>query len=357
MGKHTSLYERHIAAGAKMVDFGGWDMPIHYGSQLDEHRAVRSDQGIFDVSHMTIVDIVGRDVESYLQRLLSNDIAKLHSTGMALYSAMLNEKGGTLDDLIVYRLDEGFRLVVNCATREKDLAWLAAVATDFQVTIEERPNLGILAIQGPSSISTLQGLLGSEVAALKPFTATLIDGVFVARTGYTGEKGFELILPADLAVTMWQRLMDQGCRPIGLGARDTLRLEAGMNLYGQDMNESVTPLESNMSMAVALDNRDFIGSDALRQQLASGVRYQLMGMVMTVKGVLRAHYPVYTDDTLAGEITSGAFSPSLQHSIALARVDTTKSGALSVEIRGRRHPLAQVTVPFVRNGKQRYKPV
>ncbi|MCB1645274.1 MAG: glycine cleavage system aminomethyltransferase GcvT [Pseudomonadales bacterium] len=358
MGHKTPIYELHLEQGAKIVDFGGWDMPIHYGSQVEEHHAVRNDAGVCDVSHMTIVDLTGADATVWLRRLISNDVAKLTTTGKALYSGMLNDQGGVLDDLIVYRTESGYRIVVNCATREKDLAWMNEQTEGFDAVLEERADLAILAVQGPAAIDKVTSLVGpghgAVIAQLKPFVGLPSGNWFIARTGYTGEKGVEIMLPAEDARQLWQQLMSAGVQPVGLGARDTLRLEAGMNLYGSDMDESVTPYESNMAVTVVLEDHDFIGKAALQAQLAQGVSRQLVGLVMLERGVLRAHYPVFRNNVQVGEITSGAHSPTLGHSIALARIETGE-GDLEVEIRNKRLPVKQVNPPFARNGKQVYK--
>ena len=360
MGLRTPIYPLHVEAGAKLVDFSGWDMPVHYGSQIEEHHVVRNDVGVFDVSHMTVVDITGAQGEAFLRRLLANDVARLGGPGKALYSAMLNGAGGILDDLIVYSTEDGYRMVVNCATREKDLAWMNEQSAGFDCRIDEQPDLAILAIQGPNAISRVKALSGKDsialIDSLKPFQAGYSGQWFIGRTGYTGEQGLEIILPSDDAVTFWKRLMAAGVKPVGLGARDTLRLEAGMNLYGNDMDETVTPLESNIAWTVAFDPRDreFVGREALEKQREVGVERELAGLVMTERGVLRSHYAIWSHEERVGEITSGTFSPTLEHAIALARI---RSGAseLEVEIRGRRIPVTRVVPPFVRNGRQVYK--
>lgn len=360
MGNRTPLFDRHEALGARIVDFGGWDMPIHYGSQIEEHHAVRNASGVFDVSHMTVLALHGAGTVDFLDRLLANDVKRLTKPGQAMYSAMLNEAGGVLDDLIVYATGDPWIMVVNCATREKDLAWMHEVARTYDCDIVERADLAILAVQGPESIAQVQQLVSPAKAGciegLKVFQGAWCEDWFIARTGYTGERGLEIILPAADAGSFWDDLLAAGVRPIGLGARDTLRLEAGMNLYGSDMDETVTPLESNMAATVQLADRDFIGADALRQRMAAGVKAQLIGLVMSAKGVLRAHYPVFSKGEKVGEITSGAFSPTLQHAIALARVTST-SDDMAVEIRGKRWPVQAVTAGFVRNGKQVYEPL
>ena len=354
MGNRTPLFELHEAAGAKIVDFGGWDMPIHYGSQLDEHHVVRSDSGMFDVSHMTAVELHGSEVTAYLDRLLANDIKRLSDPGKAMYSAMLNESGHIIDDLIVYTT-EPYLVVVNCATREKDLAWMTEVAKGFDCEVKERADLAIIAVQGPNAIDRVKSVVSNAqcevIDSLKVYQGHWCEGFFLGRTGYTGERGLEIILPAEVAPAFWQSLADVGVRPIGLGARDTLRLEAGMNLYGSDMDESVTPMEANMAGTIYLEGRNFVGAEALQGHES---KQDLVGLIMTVRGVLRAHYPVFSEGRQVGEITSGAFSPTLQHSIALARVSDV-SADMSVEIRGKSLPVECVTAPFVRNGKQVYK--
>ena len=356
MGQRTPLYNEHLAANAKIVDFGGWDMPIHYGSQVEEHKQVREHAGMFDVSHMTVVDIEGPGAKAFLERLLANDVNRLKINGKALYSAMLNEEGGVIDDLIVYRNDPDYLMVVNCATREKDLAWLSLQAGSFDCTVTERPELAIIAVQGPAAmdiVGEVRPAMAETLSSLKVYQGGWVGDAWVARTGYTGEKGVEIVLPAGDAVALWQALGAAGVAAIGLGARDTLRLEAGMNLYGSDMDEDVNPFESNMGGTVVLEDRDFIGRDAMLA-VADAPARELVGLIMTERGVLRSHYPVYSGETEVGEITSGAFSPSLGHSIALARVTTT-DGPLTVGIRNKRMPVTHVTVPFVRNGKPTFE--
>ena len=357
MLKKTCLNSCHIEAGGKMVDFGGWEMPIHYGSQLDEHLWVRASAGMFDVSHMTVIDLVGPDVKPFLRKLLANDVERLKTSGQALYSAMLNPAGGVLDDLIVYRLAEGYRLVVNCATREKDLAWIKACAEAFEVVVATPPNLSILAVQGPSALSVLSSVLDSAQANLLSQLAVFESGFagdwFFARTGYTGEQGAEIVLPNADAPGLWQALLASGVRPIGLGARDTLRLEAGMNLYGSDMDEGVSPLACNMAWTVVHNDRDFIGEAAVQAARAARVQPRLIGVMLKERGVLRAHYPVYSGDARVGVLTSGAFSPTLQCGIGFARVSAVTE-SLFVEIRGKQLPLEPVSLPFVRHGKPVY---
>ena len=362
MGKKTCLYEKHLESGGKIVDFAGWEMPVNYGSQIEEHNFVRSSAGVFDVSHMTIVDVGGLDAEKYLRFLLANDIAKLTTHGQALYSAMLNHDGYVLDDLIVYRMRNGYRLVVNCATREKDLRWLIQNSDGFRVSIEEKPRLAILAINGPDSISKCCKLVSSEhakrITELKYFQGTDLGEWFVARTGYTGELGLEFIIPAEDAPDFWTRLLELGVKPIGLGARDTLRLEAGMNLYGQDMDELTSPLSANMERTIAYDppNREFIGRPALiahNELRKAGKIPVLVGLTLESRGVLRAGQKVSTE-LGEGLITSGGFSPTLKHSIALARIPSN-SLSCKVELRGLTTALRIVEPNFVRFGKRVFK--
>lgn len=356
MSQQTVLNARHRELGARMVDFGGWDMPIAYGSQIEEHHQVRRDAGMFDVSHMTVVDLHGSRVREFLRHLLANSVDKLKKPGKALYSCMLNDAGAVIDDLIVYYLSEDlFRLVVNASTRDKDLEWIQRQAPPFKVEVRERPELSMIAVQGPNARERVIGLLseaGRESAArIGKFVAVEADGLFIARTGYTGEDGFEIIVPQEAAVELWNRLLDAGVAPAGLGARDTLRLEAGMNLYGQDMDETTTPWEAALAWTVALDEgRDFIGRDALERQRAAGVPRQLIGLVLDDKGVLR-HGQLVRTACGDGEILSGTFSPTLGKAIAFARVPAGELGELAVDIRGRDVAVRQVTPPFVRDGQ------
>ncbi len=357
MGQRTPLYDQHLALGAKMVDFGGWDMPLHYGSQVEEHHQVRRDCGVFDVSHMTVVDVAGEQGTAYLQHLLANDVARLKSTGRALYSAMLNERGGVIDDLIVYLTDRGYRLVVNASTRDKDLAWMQTQAEGFAVEVKERPELAMLAIQGPHARARTAELLNQTRAGLvhelKPFQGMADGDWFIGRTGYTGEDGLEITLPADQAPDFLSELVGAGISPIGLGARDTLRLEAGLNLYGQDMNEDISPLAANMGWTIAWEpsDRDFVGRAALEQERARDDLPKLVGLVLEERGVLRAHQVVRVNGAGDGEITSGSFSPTLGKSIALARVPAGTAERAEVEIRGKWYPVRVVQPTFVRHGK------
>ena len=361
MGRKTPLFQQHVEAGGKMIDFAGWDMPLHYGSQLQEHHQVRRDAGVFDVSHMTIIDVHGPEAATcaYLRQLLANDVARLDVTGRALYSGMLNPDGGVIDDVIVYRMAFGYRLVGNCATRNKDLDWMQQWAAGYQVELRERRDLAMLAVHGPQAIRRFCGLLDEATAAavlgLDNFRGLRLDDFFVARTGYTGEKGLELMLPHANAARWWQQLLQAGIKPIGLGARDTLRLEAGMNLYGQDMDETISPIAANMAFSIAWEpaDRQFIGRQAVtahRQQQRAGHFPELAGLVLEGRGVLRRGQRVSTDNG-DGIITSGGFSPTLKHSIALARIPVSSSSC-QVEMRGKVTPVRKVRPHFVRFGRK-----
>ncbi len=367
MGLKTALYDTHVLLGAKIVDFGGWEMPLHYGSQIEEHHAVRRDAGMFDVSHMGVVDLRGDRVREFLRNLLANDVGRLKIPGKALYSCMLLPNGGVIDDLIVYFMSETwFRVVVNAGSRDKDLAWIRRHAAAFTVSVTERHDLAMMAVQGPNAREKTLPLLApaQRTAArdLAPFCGAALDPWFIARTGYTGEDGFEIVLPAHDAAKTWNALRAQGIAPAGLGARDTLRLEAGMNLYGNDMDEDHHPLESGLAWTVAFEpgNRDFLGRQDL-ENLQRGVGHELVGLLLEERGVLRSHQKVLMSDTaanaddstalLSGEVTSGTFSPTLNRSIALARVPRTTVSKVQVEIRGKLHTASIVKPPFVRYGK------
>jgi aminomethyltransferase len=352
----TPLNAAHRAMGAKMVDFGGWDMPLHYGSQLEEHNQVRTDAGMFDVSHMRVVDMEGDGVRDFLRYLLANNVDKLQSSGRALYSCMLNPAGGVIDDLIVYFINEKmFRIVVNAGTADDDIAWMKEQAAVHapKLAIKSRTDLAMIAIQGPQAAAKLwQAMPGLQNLAesLKPFTAVNMGTMFVARTGYTGEDGFEIMLPNQAAAFFWEALSKAGVKPIGLGARDTLRLEAGMNLYGHDMDDTISPLEAGLAWTVDLKSeRDFIGKAAL---LAHPPTRKLVGLVLQDRGVLRDHQVVKSSHG-DGEITSGSFSPSLNLSIALARIPAAVQigDTVQVAVRDKLLNAKVVKYPFVRNGK------
>ena len=358
MGLQTPLYAKHVEAGARIVDFGGWDMPLHYGSQIEEHNAVRRQAGAFDVSHMTVVDLQGNKATELLRYLLANDVAKLTDKGNALYTCMLNANGGVIDDLIVYFFEpDRFRLVVNAATREKDVAWITEQAGAFAVDVTERTELAMIAVQGPQARELAAVIIPAEwrdaALALKPFFGLEAGNLFVARTGYTGEDGWEVIMPADDSQAIWQQLLDAGVAPCGLGARDTLRLEAGMNLYGTDMDETTSPLESGLAWTIAWqpEERDFIGRAAISRVHDNKASQKFAGLLLEDRGVLRNHQRVIVDGVGDGEITSGGFSPTLQRSIALARLPAGRYARAEVEVRRKMLAVRIVRPPFVRNGK------
>ena len=352
--QRTSLYESHVASGAKMVDFGGWEMPLHYGSQIDEHHAVRKAAGMFDVSHMCAVDVSGAVPKSFFRRLIANDISKLKTPGKALYSAMLNTSGGVIDDLIVYwRGGDNYRVVVNASTSVKDLAHMNRIAETYDMDITPRRDLAMIAVQGPNAREKVFGVRPDWRAAGEPlavFHSAEIGDVFLARTGYTGEDGFEIALPAAAAPRLWEDLKTAGVAECGLGARDTLRLEAGMNLYGNDMDARISPLDAGLGWTVDIKTaRAFIGREKLE---TLGQTRRFVGLVMREKGVLRAHMRIITAHG-EGETTSGTFSPTLGFSIALARVPLAVAigERVEVDIRGKLMPVDVVKMPFVRNGK------
>jgi aminomethyltransferase len=358
MIQKTPLYETHVAAGAKIVDFAGWQMPINYGSQIEEHHVVRTDAGMFDVSHMLAIDLTGCESKAFLRRLLANDVAKLTVPGKALYSCMLQEDGGVIDDLIVYFFtDTKYRIVVNAGTAEKDLAWMRLIAANFAVSLTPRRDLAMIAVQGPQARERFWAafpVARSHSVTLGVFQAAEWDGWLIARTGYTGEDGFEIAVPADEAASVWQKLVEAGVKPAGLGARDTLRLEAGMNLYGQDMDETQNPLESGLTWTVDFKDadRDFIGKSALAGRQAAGSLRVFLGLLLLDKGILRAHQKVITAQG-NGETTSGSFSPTLNQSIALARLPAGVQigDEVQVEIRDKLLKAKVVKPVFARNGK------
>ncbi len=357
MGLHTPMYDMHLALGAKMIDFHGWDMPLHYGSQVEEHHQVRNECGIFDVSHMCITDIGGADAEPFLRRLLSNDVARLAHPGAGHYSALLTAEGGVIDDLIVYRMEDGYRLITNAFTRDTVQPWLQQQATGYQVDIRLRTDLAHFAIQGPATLDSLASLFNSSRALLirnlPPYQGQTDGSWFLSRTGYTGEDGIEVILPADEALDFFNEIIGAGIGPVGLGARDTLRLEAGFTLYGNDMNPQVSPYSANMHHVVALEpaDRDFIGRQAMEQQVNDPALDKLVGLVLEERGVLRHGQPVRIEGVGEGTITSGSFSPTLGKAIALARVPANTAERGEVEIRGRWFPVRIVSPRFVRHGK------
>jgi len=363
MGYRTSLYDEHVALNAKIVDFAGWDMPLHYGSQLDEHNIVRNDAGMFDVSHMTVVDITGPDAQDYLSKLLANNIHRLQQPGKALYSCMLNETAGIIDDLIVFYLDDDFyRMVVNAGTHDKDLAWLEKQSSGFDVDLTEFSDTAMIAVQGPAAREKVHQTLSqtSREAAekLAPFFGIQCDELFISRTGYTGEDGYEIILPKSKAADLWRSLLNSGIKAAGLGARDTLRLEAGMALYGTDMDDDISPLEAGLSWTVAWEptDRQFIGRDALEKQRDNGNLKKFIGLILDDRGVLRNHQTLVTEaGQNVGEITSGSFSPVLGKAIAFARVSADVDDHCFAMVRNKQLRASVVKPPFVRNGQACFK--
>ena len=364
--KRTILFETHKKAGAKLVDFGGWEMPVNYGSQIEEHLATRTNCGIFDVSHMAAVDVIGKDAKAFLEKVVANNVNKLKNNGQALYGCLLNEHAGVIDDLIVYRLDPNYRLVINAATAHTDLEWLTKQAVAFNdiTLIPRRADLknsqnaqGMIAVQGPNALSLIKQAipeLANAANELKVFHAacvqTSLGEIMIARTGYTGEDGAELLIPLENTATAWDLLVNAGAQPAGLGARDTLRLEAGMNLYGQDMNDQTSPLDVGLSWTIDRSTeRDFIGRAALEK---TPQQFVFMGLILQDKGVLRAHQIVKSTKG-QGEITSGTFSPSLQKSIALAKlpINSEVGDVVQVVIRDKELNAIVVKAPFVRHGK------
>ena len=357
--KHTPLYEQQKQQSAiRWANFHGWEMPLDYGSQIAEHHAVRRDVGVFDVSHMAIVDLLGPGGRQLLRYGLSNDVDRLRQQGSAMYTCMLNPQGGIIDDLLVYyRSVDNYRLVMNAANRQRDLAWLRHCAEGLSVGIQEHHDLAMLAIQGPHSISKAQALLWPKQQGLfddlSQFAFIERKDWFIARTGYTGELGLELMLPKEQAGQVWQTLLNAGVQACGLGARDTLRLEAGLLLHGQDMDEKTSPLESGLAWTVAWEpkERNFVGRDALLQQKEKGVSQKLVGLILEEKGMLRRGQWVLMETGGEGVITSGSYSPTLKRAIALARVPCTIGTQCQVMVRT--HPLwARVVKPrFVQHGK------
>ena len=345
-----------------MVDFHGWSMPINYGSQINEHNSVRENCGIFDVSHMTILDFKGDDAETFVRKLISNDIKKLTEPYAGLYSAMVNEQGGVIDDLIAYKMENGYRLVVNCATRGEDLKWIASKSLNFKVEMTERDDLSMIAVQGPRSLDVLSACPAPIVRALeskKRQQGVYGNNMFATKTGYTGEIGFEVILPHEQAVNLWQNAIDAGAVPVGLGARDTLRLEAGMNLYGFEMDESITPFECNMSWTVDFSDtdRDFYGKKALENILKEENYNELVGIMLDERTILRQGQKLWFNENkdLDGIVTSGTYSPTLKKPIALARIPKADLKSCFTEVRDKK-VFAKIGSPkFIKEGKEIFK--
>ncbi len=359
MGKHTALYAKHLESNAVFVEYGGWKMPGHYGSATQEHQAVREHAGMFDVSHMTIVDVRGIDAEAYLQKLLANDISRLTDTGKALYSAMLNNNGGIIDDLIVYNMDGWFRIISNCITREQALEWMTAQSKGFEVSLTDRPELCIISVQGPQALAIVKNIRNEAAAlidGLNSFECQVKANWFYARTGYTGEDGLEIILAEEEAADFWQALLDSGVKPCGLQAAETLRLEAGLNSYGKEIDESTSPLIANMSQTVAWqpEDRPFFGREALETEITAGIKLKLVGLVLSTDDIMSTGNTVLIEGVGEGVITSATFSPSLKSSIAIARVPKDTGKQCQVEVQGKLINAKVIKLPFVRQGKQQF---
>lgn len=358
----SPLHDRHVAAGAKLVEFAGWEMPVQYSGVIGEHRAVRSAAGLFDVSHMGEFLVTGPAAEVFLQRLTPNDVSKL-TPGRAHYSGLLTSEGTYIDDLLVYRLgDEEFLLVVNAANTAKDFAWVKE-QLDGEVELTDRSSdYALLALQGPKARAILQPLTETDLSAIRYYR--FADGVvagspgLISRTGYTGEDGFELYLPPAEASTVWDRLLEAGT-PVGLvaaglGARDTLRLEAGMALYGHEIDHTTTPWDAGLDWMVKLDKGDFIGRQALVAQKEAGTERCLVGFEIEGRGIARQGHVVMSADEKVGEVTSGTWSPTFEKALGMAYVPNglaPPATELALEVRGKVIPARVVELPFYKRSK------
>jgi aminomethyltransferase len=351
----TALHESHIELGAKMVNFSNWEMPISYTSFIEEHNAVRNAAGIFDVSHMAVFDFMGGNQIAFFEKIFANDIKKISQNNKAIYGALLNEEGGILDDLIIYHANSKFRLVSNCSTREQNRDWYKKHAIEFGVEVIERSDMGILAIQGPDALNKILAIseIDHQANNLQSFGCIFDGEKLFARTGYTGEDGLELIVPNSDIKSLWNKALELDCTPIGLGARDTLRLEAGLNLYGNDMTVDNHPYESNLGWTIDMndENRQFIGKDALLSINQSESK-KIVGIILRDKGVLRTGYEI-THGQGNGIVLSGSYSPTLQSSIGLARVDRGYQENGKVMIRNKELNIDFVSPRFLRQGKIR----
>ena len=349
----TPLHNAHIQLGAKMVNFSNWEMPISYSSLIKEHNAVRNAAGIFDVSHMSVFDFDGGNQIAFFKKIFANDIKKIYKDNKAIYGALLNEEGGILDDLIIYHANNKFRLVSNCSTREQNKQWLEKHAVEFGVKVMERSDMGILAIQGPNALKKILEIkeIDAQVNTLQSFGCMFEGDKLYARTGYTGEDGLELIVPTQDINHLWDQALELGCTPIGLGARDTLRLEAGLNLYGNDMTINNHPYESNLGWTIDMSdkNREFIGKNALLS-IDQSKSQKIVGIILQDKGVLRSGYEI-THEQGKGVVLSGSYSPTLQSSIGLARVDQGYKENGKVMIRNKVLNIDFVSPRFLGQGK------
>jgi glycine cleavage system T protein (aminomethyltransferase) len=349
--RRTPLYEEHKALGARLVDFAGWEMPVQYAGIKAEHQAVRNDVGLFDVSHMGEVVFRGPEAEEAVQRLVTRDVSRL-VVGQAGYAAVCYEDGGTVDDVLVYRRAGDFLIVVNASNREKDFEHFRAHTGDLDVeVVDESDDWALLALQGPNAAELLQGLTETDLAGIRYYR--FVEGelgmsqVVHSRTGYTGEDGFEIFARPEDAPAIWRRLIEAGAAPVGLGARDTLRLEAGMCLYGNELNPDTTPLEAGIGFAVHLDKeKEFIGQEALLKEKEEGLRKKLVAFKVEGRGIARHDYPVTVDGEPVGVVTSGTQSPTLNEAIGLALVAPGVEDRFEVEIRDRSVPARAVGLPF-----------
>lgn len=357
--KHTPLYAQHKALGARFVDFGGWEMPVQYSSILEEHQAVRTHAGLFDVSHMGEFKVEGKDALAFLQYLVPNDVGRL-AVHQALYTQLCLASGNVIDDLLIYKLaEEHYMLVVNAANISKDLSWVLGQTTHFaDVTVSDQSGTtALLALQGPTALNILQALTSVNLADIRYYhcTANVVDGVncIISRTGYTGEDGFELYCSSADAPKLWEDLLaagkEHGLRPAGLGARDTLRLEAGLCLYGHELDEETNPLEARLGWTVKLNKGDFIGRDSLLQVKTQGAQRLLVGIELLERGVARGGYALYDQERRIGELTSGSHSPTLHKNIGMGYVEASSAVTgkpLQVDIRGKRVAAQIVALPF-----------
>jgi aminomethyltransferase len=358
----TACHDWHVSHGARMVDFAGWEMPVQYASIVAEHHAVRRCAGLFDIGHMGRLRISGTGALPFLEKLLTCDVAGL-SMGQARYSLLTNEQGGILDDLLVYRFADHYLLVVNASNRLKIVRWLALHLAPFDVEIEDETlSTGMVALQGPRAVSILQPLCGAPLAELNSFfaveAAVAKKPVIVSRTGYTGEDGFELIGGLADAAHIWRHLLEAGATmglaPSGLGARDTLRLEAAMPLYGHELDESIDPYTAGLGFAVKRDGKEFIGCRSLEAARTSANRRKRVGLLLAGKRIAREHSSVRVGEDVVGRVTSGTFSPTLERSIAMAYIEaatSTPGTAVQVEIRGQTEPAQVVKLPFYQRSK------
>jgi len=355
--RRTPLYTHHQALKARFTPFGDWEMPLQYSSILQEHHAVRQGVGMFDISHMGKLILKGAGVQAALQTLVPTDLSRL-KPGQAKYTVLLNESGGIVDDLILYIEEGAVRCIVNAATAQKDLAWLRHYLPPDVAIVDESASNVLIAVQGPSALATLEPLLHKSLATLKPYRhcpVTLLgQPAWVARTGYTGEDGVEILAAIDTGVALWQALLAAGVTPCGLGARDTLRLEAAMLLYGQEMDEQTTPLEAGLEWLIDWQKATFIGREALWQQKQEGIERQLVGLELQGKGIARHDYPIYLEAQAVGRVTSGTLSPTLGKAIALGYVFPEFANVgreLAVQVRDRSVPAVVVPRPFYRRGR------